>query len=77
MSKQIYLSKEDHDFLKPYIGNLEELIEVDDYYELRYAIDDALVGELDDEYNSTPVSRKLQEIHDRLRDYYLRTFPKK
>ena len=76
MNKQVYLSNEDYKFLKPYVKNLDELIEADDYDELRYSIDDALVGELDDQYNSTPISRKLQEIYDRLRDYHARTFPK-
>ena len=76
MDKEIYLSKEDKQFLQPYIENLEELIEADDYDELRYSIDDAIVGELDDEYNATPISRQLQSIYDRLRDYHARNFPK-
>ena len=77
MNKQIYLPQEDYEFLQSYIENLDELIEQDDYYELRYSIDDALVGELDDDYGSTPISRRLQEIHDRLCDYHAKTFPKK
>ena len=76
MAKEVYLSNEDYIFLKPYVENLDALIEADDYDELRYSIDDALVGELDAEYNSTPTSRKLQAIYDRLRDYHERTFPK-
>lgn len=76
MNKQIYLSDEDYRFLVPYIKNLDELIKADDYDELKYSIDDALIGELDYEYNSTPTSRKLQSIYDRLRDYHARTFPK-
>ena len=76
MSKQIYLSEEDYQFLVPYIKNLDELIKADDYDELKYSIDDALIGELDDEYNSTPTSMELQAIEDRLRDYHARTFPK-
>ena len=76
MNKHVYLSKEDYDFLQDYVENLDELIEKDDYYELRYSIDDALVGELDDDYNSTETSLKLQDIHDRLCDYHARTFPK-
>ena len=76
MNKNIYLSREDYEYLKPYIANLDELIEKDDYYELRYAIDDALIGELDDEYNSTPTSRELQRIHDNLCYYHAKHFPK-
>ena len=76
MVKQIYLSEDDYKFLVPYIKNLDELIEADDYDELKYSIDDALIGELDDEYNSTATSRKLQAIYDRLRDYHARIFPK-
>lgn len=74
MDKKIYLTKEDYNFLVPYIANLDELIKADDYDELKYAIDDALIGELDDEYNSTETSMKLQEIYDRLRDNHARTF---
>ena len=66
MNKQIYLSEEDYNFLKLYLENLDELIDQDDYYELIYAVDDALVGELDENYNSTPISRELQRIYDTL-----------
>lgn len=76
MNKKIELSESDKEYLKLYVNNLDELIEKDDYYELRYAIDDALIGELDDEYNSTPTSRKLQEIEDRLIDNHSKNFPK-
>lgn len=76
MIKHIYLSEEDYKYLKQYIDNLDELIEQDDYYELRYAIDDALIGELDENYNPTDASRELQQIHDRLCDYHRKNFPK-
>lgn len=76
MSKEIYLSQEDYNYLKSFIENLDELIEADDYYELIYTVDDALIGELDENYDSTPTSRELQKIYDRLCDYYARMHPK-
>ena len=66
MNKQIHLSQEDYNYLKPYIENLDDLIEHDDYFELIYSIDDALVGELDENYEATPTSRELQRIYDTL-----------
>ena len=76
MIKHISLSIEDYEYLKPYIENLDELIAQDDYYELRYAIDDALVGELDENYEPTTTSRELQRIHDTLCYNHAKNFPK-
>ena len=75
--KRIEMSKEDELLLKDYIENLDQLIESDDVQELLIAIDDAIVGELDEDYNSTKQSQRLQDIYDMVLDNYSRNFCKK
>jgi hypothetical protein len=51
-------------FLNKYIKNLDKVLESDDINDLLLEIDDAILDNLDANYNPTEVGIELQKIYD-------------
>ncbi|MCL2797191.1 MAG: hypothetical protein FWD58_03965 [Firmicutes bacterium] len=64
--KKIIITNEQIESIAPYIENLDEILEKNDYNALQDDLYSAIVRYLDSEYASTPTSRLLQNVYDDL-----------
>ena len=60
------ITKEQIEKLRPYLPNIDELVL--DYEEFQTKLDDAIIDELDANYNDTETSIMLQRIYDEIYD---------
>ncbi len=60
------ITKEQIEKLRPYLPNIDELVL--DYEEFQTKLDDAIIDELDENYNDTDTSIMLQKIYDEIYD---------
>lgn len=60
------ITKEQIEMLRPYLPNIDELVL--DYEEFQTKLDDAIIDELDENYNDTDTSIMLQKIYDEIYD---------
>ncbi len=60
------ITKEQIEKLRPYLPNIDELVL--DYEEFQTKLDDAIIDELDANYNDTETSIMLQKIYDEIYD---------
>ena len=58
------ITKEQIEKLRPYLPNIDELVL--DYEEFQTKLDDAIIDELDENYDDTEVSNMLQRIYDEI-----------
>ena len=58
------ITKEQIEKLRPYLPNIDELVL--DYEEFQTKLDDAIIDELDENYDDTEVSIMLQRIYDEI-----------
>lgn len=60
------ITKEQIEKLRPYLPNIDALVL--DYEEFQTRLDDAIIDELDENYNDTETSILLQRIYDEIYD---------
>ena len=60
------ITKEQIEKLRSYLPNIDELVL--DYEEFQTKLDDAIIDELDENYNDTETSIMLQKIYDEIYD---------
>ena len=60
------ITKEQIEKLRPYLPNIDELVL--DYEEFQTKLDDAIIDELDENYDDTETSIMLQRIYDEIYD---------
>ena len=60
------ITKDQIEKLRPYLPNIDELVL--DYEEFQTKLDDAIIDELDENYNDTETSIMLQKIYDEIYD---------
>ena len=60
------ITKEQIEKLRPYLPNIDELVL--DYEEFQTKLDDAIIDELDENYDDTETSIMLQKIYDEIYD---------
>lgn len=63
-SKTFKITDEQIEKLRPYLPDIDELIK--DYSQFETRLDDAIIDELDENYDDTEVSIMLQRIYDEI-----------
>lgn len=63
-SKAFKITDEQIERLRPYLPDIDELIK--DYSQFETRLDDAIIDELDENYDDTEVSIMLQRIYDEI-----------
>ena len=63
MQQNIKITTEQIEKLRHYIPNIDECLKTMDVEEFLREVDDAEVGALDDNYDSTPESRAIRELY--------------
>lgn len=63
MQQNIKITKEQIENLRPFIPKIDEYLRTMDVEAFLREIDDAEIGELDDNYNSTPTSRMIRKLY--------------
>jgi uncharacterized protein YfeS len=63
MQQNIKITKEQIEKLRPFIPKIDEYLRTMDVEAFLREIDDAEIGELDDNYNSTPTSRMIRKLY--------------
>jgi hypothetical protein len=63
----IIVTREQLDKIRPYMPDVDNMLNFS-LHEFLCNLDDAIVFQLDDEYNSTKTSRMLQNVYDEIYD---------
>lgn len=63
-SKAFKITDEQIEKLRPYLPDIDELIK--DYSQFETRLDDAIIDELDENYDDTEISIMLQRIYDEI-----------
>ena len=63
-SQAFRITKEQIEKLRPYLPNIDELVL--DYEEFQTKLDDAIIDELDENYEDTETSVMLQKLYDEI-----------
>ncbi|MBQ3221178.1 MAG: hypothetical protein IJB34_04385 [Clostridia bacterium] len=63
MQQNIRITKEQIETLRPFIPKIDEYLKSMDIDAFLREIDDAEIGELDDNYNETPTSRTIRKLY--------------
>ena len=63
MQQNIKITKEQIEKLRPFIPKIDDYLRTMDVEAFLREIDDAEIGELDDNYNSTPTSRMIRKLY--------------
>ena len=67
---QFRITDEQKKILAEYLPNIEELCQ-GDIDDLLSELNFAIIGNMDKEYNPTPISEKLQAIYDEINNYLI------
>ena len=63
MQQNIKITKDQIEKLRPYMPKIDEYIRTMDIEAFLREVDDAEIGELDDNYNATPTSRMIRGLY--------------
>ena len=63
MQQNIKITKEQIEKLRPFMPKIDEYLNTMDVESFLREVDDAEVGELDDNYNATPTSRIIRSLY--------------